>query len=100
MFIDLLSLQISDCQNRFSTSATNNDVTKPSTSTDTNSSNAKRKIFENGTYETFQQSIYSTVRTCYQTKCDVDTTHRKILETARVGLIKIVNQLEANEKKK
>lgn len=53
-----------------------------------------RKLFDDDTYDTFSKSLFSTAKSCHESKSDDNTTHRKLLEAYSAGLSRICEDLD------
>ncbi|XP_055321855.1 uncharacterized protein LOC129577963 [Sitodiplosis mosellana] len=92
-----------NCQNRFSTSTTNEEMAKSNNSKynssqmdQSSSSNGRgnRKLFENDAYESFAQSLFSTAKSCHQAGSSTQATQRKLLETFHAGLSRLNQDID------
>lgn len=100
-----------DCQNRFAMNVNTNNHTPSSqvskhnnviqsAQSTSNVQSTNRKLFDDDTYDTFGKSLFSTAKSCYESKSDDNTTHRKLLEAYNVGLSRIYEDLEKRSNQK
>lgn len=73
---------------RASTSASDHSSSAGS-SNQRNSGRNREKIFPDDTYENLARRIYATARTARDEQCDINTTHRRILEAYTDELVKM-----------
>lgn len=97
------AFKFTDCQNRFSTGAANEEIAKPSSSkynssemdsSGSNNSRSNRKLLPNDTYETFRNSLFSTGKACHEAGRSKQQSERAYLETFHEKLKQLDKEID------
>lgn len=70
------------------------DNSSQSSQSTSNVQSTNRKVFDDDVYDTFCKSLFSTAKSCHDSKCDDNTTHRKLLEAYKEGLTSLKKDAE------